>query len=623
MDFAAIMAEERANAGLAVPRSHAGKPPSPSSTKGKKSSTARAKAWKERTAREIGSPSTASIRWELRRERENLEAKDKAKDKAKAKAKAKAKKGMSAKARAEHASFMEGLGREAVSRGYMPDLSAIDKIREADGADGDDDGKAAAAAGPAAGSAAAGPAAAGPAPPPSSSRKKRGDKGAAHVDLSKATGRRVYTARYLYGLYPPLALPPRPRLDWSPGGPWGVGPEDGGLWYAPDFVSAREADALVRQCYTARADMWTTLRTSGRRLQEWGGRVRPESDGGTVPEPTPPWVAAVCAAVVESGVFPADAPPNHVLLNEYQGGQGIMPHEDGPLYAPTVAILSLAAPCVLDFKRKPDRHAGGPTYHRGRCAGCKKVHAPSEPCATALPGAPDWEDGPVAVVLRPASLVVFGGDAYTQRLHGIDGGPGGGVVPPHAANCAAARVAPGDVLARGRRARVSLTIRRVLTMRGAPPGEAGVGAGTAPWAPPSNKDGTGNAADDPAQMTAALHPYGDAKAHANSAIRIGQPHDPNRRCGHCGQKGARARCGRCRQAWYCGAACQRKAWKAHKKDCGVFARMRGGWPGASKGGGGDGGGGGDSKEGPKDPSKIIKRLQVKKNAHGRRRGGQF
>ena len=83
MDFAAIMAEERANAGLAVPRSHAGKPPSPSSTKGKKSSTARAKAWKERTAREIGSPSTASIRWELRRERENLEAKDKAKDKAK------------------------------------------------------------------------------------------------------------------------------------------------------------------------------------------------------------------------------------------------------------------------------------------------------------------------------------------------------------------------------------------------------------------------------------------------------------------------------------------------------------------------------------------------------------
>lgn len=33
------------------------------------------------------------------------------------------------------------------------------------------------------------------------------------------------------------------------------------------------------------------------------------------------------------------ARPNHVLVNAYQPGQGIMPHEDGPLYHPAVAIL--------------------------------------------------------------------------------------------------------------------------------------------------------------------------------------------------------------------------------------------------------------------------------------------
>lgn len=35
---------------------------------------------------------------------------------------------------------------------------------------------------------------------------------------------------------------------------------------------------------------------------------------------------------------------NHVLVNEYQPGQGIMAHQDGPLYTPAVAILSLVRP---------------------------------------------------------------------------------------------------------------------------------------------------------------------------------------------------------------------------------------------------------------------------------------
>ena len=82
------------------------------------------------------------------------------------------------------------------------------------------------------------------------------------------------------------------------------------------------------------------------------------------------------------GVFEPGICPNHVLVNEYTPGQGIMvcvcvcvcvcarvwtvhihcvihhysisftlcqPHEDGPLYSPTVATISLGSHTLLDF----------------------------------------------------------------------------------------------------------------------------------------------------------------------------------------------------------------------------------------------------------------------------------
>jgi Flp pilus assembly protein TadD len=39
-------------------------------------------------------------------------------------------------------------------------------------------------------------------------------------------------------------------------------------------------------------------------------------------------------------------------------------------------------------------------------------------------------------------------------------------------------------------------------------------------------------------------------------------------CECCHKEGGARRCGRCRESWYCGTACQRKAWKAgHKHKC--------------------------------------------------------
>lgn len=39
------------------------------------------------------------------------------------------------------------------------------------------------------------------------------------------------------------------------------------------------------------------------------------------------------------------------------------------------------------------------------------------------------------------------------------------------------------------------------------------------------------------------------------------------KCDHCGAKAAWNKCGRCRHAKYCNAACQHAAWRAHRREC--------------------------------------------------------
>jgi alkylated DNA repair protein alkB family protein 6 len=77
---------------------------------------------------------------------------------------------------------------------------------------------------------------------------------------------------------------------------------------------------------------------------------------------------------------------NHILVNEYRPGQGIMPHEDGPAFAPNAAIISLVSSTVLDLY-------------------CKNVADRSPPAAS--------------IRLPPRSLCLIADEAYTAYLHGI------------------------------------------------------------------------------------------------------------------------------------------------------------------------------------------------------------
>lgn len=170
-----------------------------------------------------------------------------------------------------------------------------------------------------------------------------------------------------------------------------VGPPHG-IFYLPGYVSRELEEEVIEIAHTMPAKQWVTLR--GRRLQCFGGKPT-EDVASFKPQVLPPWVKQLCQSLTLAGVFGMEETPDQVLLNEYQPGQGIMAHTDGPFFRPRVAILSLGGPAIFRFKRR---------LATGEIEGGKE----------------DEQQRPVGtVVLQPRSLIVFEGDAYHEHMHEI------------------------------------------------------------------------------------------------------------------------------------------------------------------------------------------------------------
>ncbi|XP_037070645.1 LOW QUALITY PROTEIN: alpha-ketoglutarate-dependent dioxygenase alkB homolog 6-like [Pollicipes pollicipes] len=181
--------------------------------------------------------------------------------------------------------------------------------------------------------------------------------------------------------------------------------------YVPEFVSPAEESRLLEHVYAAPRPRWTQL--AHRRLQNWGGLPHPR---GMLPEPIPQWLRLTMERIGALGCF-GEHRPNHVLVNEYTAGQGIMPHTDGPLFTPVITTVSLGSHALLDLYR-PRRDAqessqgGGLLEDSPQKAGLQEEE--EEEC----------EDGrPVllgSLLLEPRSLLVVRQDAYHSVLHGIE-----------------------------------------------------------------------------------------------------------------------------------------------------------------------------------------------------------
>jgi hypothetical protein len=119
-----------------------------------------------------------------------------------------------------------------------------------------------------------------------------------------------------------------------------------GIWLLRDYVSQLESAELLAAA-TRPAARWQRL--SGRRVQALGGVVHERA--GLLPAPLPSWLQPLLARLggLAGGAYFCGLPPNHVLVNAYEPGDGIMAHQDGPLYHPAVAIVSLGAATTMQF----------------------------------------------------------------------------------------------------------------------------------------------------------------------------------------------------------------------------------------------------------------------------------
>ncbi|KAF2824675.1 hypothetical protein CC86DRAFT_45815 [Ophiobolus disseminans] len=156
------------------------------------------------------------------------------------------------------------------------------------------------------------------------------------------------------------------------------------FYYIPDFISAEEEASILQKIPSNR---WTHL--THRRLQAHPSTLTKSNTLLAAPLPTY-LTSSILPRFNALSIFD-DTPhqaPNHVLINEYKPGEGIMPHEDGLAYAPVVATVSLGGSMVLDISAKADGHQ-------------------------------ENFELPARIFQEPRSLLITTGSAYCDLMHGI------------------------------------------------------------------------------------------------------------------------------------------------------------------------------------------------------------
>lgn len=91
---------------------------------------------------------------------------------------------------------------------------------------------------------------------------------------------------------------------------------------------------------------------------------------------------------------------NHVLVNEYLPGQGIMPHDDGPLFYPVICTISCGSHTILQF------------HENNTKTECDTDDA--DACKV-----PENRKLICQLLIEPRSLLILKHDMYTKYLHSI------------------------------------------------------------------------------------------------------------------------------------------------------------------------------------------------------------
>lgn len=116
-------------------------------------------------------------------------------------------------------------------------------------------------------------------------------------------------------------------------------------FYVPEFISESEERLLIHNIEKTSPVRWTQLKN--RRLINYGGMP---TQKGMIAEEIPSYLQTYLDKVNQLGIFD-EFKANHILLNEYRAGQGIMSHFDGPLFYPVITTISVGSHTVLEFQK--------------------------------------------------------------------------------------------------------------------------------------------------------------------------------------------------------------------------------------------------------------------------------
>ena len=115
--------------------------------------------------------------------------------------------------------------------------------------------------------------------------------------------------------------------------------------YQNDYITEEQESSLLE---IIDSQPWQT--SLKRRVQHYGYRydytARTLSDNDRI-GPLPDWISSLTSQLVADGIFPT--PPDQLIINEYQPGQGIAPHIDRDCFGAVVAAISLGSDCLLQI----------------------------------------------------------------------------------------------------------------------------------------------------------------------------------------------------------------------------------------------------------------------------------
>ncbi|XP_061401458.1 alpha-ketoglutarate-dependent dioxygenase alkB homolog 6 [Musca vetustissima] len=204
--------------------------------------------------------------------------------------------------------------------------------------------------------------------------------------------------------------------------------------YIPNFITSEEEQRILSHVERTPKPRWTQL--LNRRLINYGGVPHPN---GMLAEEIPQWLQMYVDKINNLGLFETQK-ANHVLVNEYRAGQGIMPHTDGPLFHPLIMTISCGSHTILQFSKRETHDSSPEGTVEENSSGKREVL--------------------FKLILEPRSLLILKDDLYSDYLHSIDEVESDVLCDRicNYENCETT-YKMGDCLTRG--TRISLTIRNV------------------------------------------------------------------------------------------------------------------------------------------------------------------